>query len=311
MFKRSVMVVIAAVVLISMGLTVLFLPSLKKDEKGHKSPNQLALIYIEGVIVGGRGQSGLLSEIGGTDAVIRQLHEARDDKNVKAIVLRINSPGGSVPATQEVGEELKKIRQGGKPIIVSMGDVAASGGYWLAALADKVYANPSTMTGSIGVYMPYSNWEELYKKIGIRQEKIKSGVHKDILSPERQITPEERVILQTMVDDMYDQFVTVVAEGRKMEPSQVRKIADGRIYTGKQAKELGLVDELGNLYDAIDGAATVAGITGKPQIKEYGKLSAWDVLFGGEGKVSFEQILFRQISSNLPLTAPLAMPERW
>ena len=311
MFKRSVMVVIAAVVLISMGLTVLFLPSLKKDEKGHKSPNQLALIYIEGVIVGGRGQSGLLSEIGGTDAVIRQLHEARDDKNVKAIVLRINSPGGSVPATQEVGEELKKIRQGGKPIIVSMGDVAASGGYWLAALADKVYANPSTMTGSIGVYMPYSNWEELYKKIGIRQEKIKSGVHKDILSPERQITPEERVILQTMVDDMYDQFVTVVAEGRKMEPSQVRKIADGRIYTGKQAKELGLVDELGNLYDAIDGAATVAGITGKPQIKEYGKLNAWDVLFCGEGKVSFEQILFRQISSNLPLTAPLAMPERW
>lgn len=311
MFKRSVMVVIAAVVLISMGLAVLFLPSLKKGEKANKSPNQLALIYVEGVIVGGRGQSGLLSEIGGTDAVIRQLHEARDDNNVKAIVLRINSPGGSVPATQELGEELKKIRQGGKPIIVSMGDVAASGGYWLAALADKVYANPSTITGSIGIYMPYSNWEELYKKIGVRQEKIKSGVHKDILSPERQITPEERAILQAMVDDMYDQFVTVVAEGRKMEPSQVRRIADGRIYTGKQAKELGLIDELGNLYDAIDGAAAIAGITGKPQIKEYGKLNAWDVLFGGEGKVSFEQILFRQIRSDLPLTAPLAMPERW
>ena len=311
MFKRSVMLVIAGMVLISLGATALFLPSPDSGKKARNRAQQLAVIHVEGVIMGGRGQSGLLSEIGGIDAVIRQLHEARDDDSIKAIVIRINSPGGSVSATQELGIEMKKVRLAGKPIIVSMGDVAASGGYWLAALADKVYANPSTLTGSIGVYMPYSNWEELYKKIGVHQEKIKSGVHKDILAPERQMTIAERAIIQTMVDDMYEQFVTVVAEGRNMDQARVRQLADGRIYTGKQAKELGLVDELGNFYDAIDGAAQIAGIQGKPRIKEYGKLKPWEVLFGGEGKAGLEQILFRQLKNDLPLTAPLAMPERW
>lgn len=311
MFKRSVMLVIAGMVLISLGAAALFLPSPDSGKKARNRAQQLAVIHVEGVIMGGRGQSGLLSEIGGIDAVIRQLHEARDDDSIKAIVIRINSPGGSVSATQELGIEMKKVRLSGKPIIVSMGDVAASGGYWLAALADKVYANPSTLTGSIGVYMPYSNWEELYKKIGVHQEKIKSGVHKDILAPERQMTVAERAIIQTMVDDMYEQFVTVVAEGRNMDQARVRQLADGRIYTGKQAKELGLVDELGNFYDAIDGAAHIAGIQGKPRIKEYGKLKPWEVLFGGEGKIGLEQIFFRQLKNDLPLTAPLAMPERW
>ena len=310
MFKRSVMTVIAGIVLLSLGLAVLFLPG--AGHKGtKKSEMKLALIHIEGVIMGGRGQSGLLVDIGGIDAVIRQLHDARDDESIRAIVLRINSPGGSVPATQELGEEIRKVRSAGKPVIVSMGDVAASGGYWLAALADKVYANPSTITGSIGIYMPYSNWEELYRKIGVQSEKIKSGPHKDILSPERPITPAERAIIQKMVDDMYEQFVTVVAEGRNLDPAKVRQIGDGRIYTGKQAKELGLVDELGNLYDAIDGAAAIAGIQGKPRLKEYGKRNPWEMLFGGESSLNWESILFRQLKNDSPLTAPLAMPERW
>ena len=310
MFKRSVMTVIAGIVLLSLGLAVLFLPG--AGHKGtKKSEMKLALIHIEGVIMGGRGQSGLLVDIGGIDAVIRQLHDARDDESIRAIVLRINSPGGSVPATQELGEEIRKVRSAGKPVIVSMGDVAASGGYWLAALADKVYANPSTITGSIGIYMPYSNWEELYRKIGVQSEKIKSGPHKDILSPERPITPAERAIIQKMVDDMYEQFVTVVAEGRNLDPAKVRQIGDGRIYTGKQAKELGLVDELGNLYDAIDGAAAIAGIQGKPRLKEYGKRNPWEMLFGGESSLNWESILFRQLKNDRPLTAPLAMPERW
>lgn len=310
MFKRSVMMVIAGIVLLSLGLAVLVLPG-----SGHKNAKKgdmkLALIHVEGVIMGGRGQSGLLVDIGGIDAVIRQLHDARDDESIRAIVLRINSPGGSVPATQELGEEIRKVRSAGKPVIVSMGDVAASGGYWLAALADKVYANPSTITGSIGIYMPYSNWEELYKKIGVQPEKIKSGPHKDILTPERPITQAERGIIQDMVNDMYDQFVTVVAEGRNLDPAKVRQIGDGRIYTGKQAKELGLVDELGNLYDAIDGAAAIAGIRGKPRLKEYGKRNPWDMLFGGENSLNWESILFRQLKNDSPLTAPLAMPERW
>lgn len=310
MFKRSVMMVIVGIVLLSLGLAVLFLPAAGyKNTK--KSDMKLALIHVEGVIMGGRGQSGLLVDIGGIDAVIRQLHDARDDESIRAIVLRINSPGGSVPATQELGEEIRKVRSAGKPVIVSMGDVAASGGYWLAALADKVYANPSTITGSIGIYMPYSNWEELYRKIGVQPEKIKSGPHKDILTPERPITPAERTIIQNMVDDMYEQFVTVVAEGRNLDPDKVRQIGDGRIYTGKQAKELGLVDELGNLYDAIDGAAAIAGIQGKPRLKEYGKRNPWEMLFGGESSLNWESILFRQLKIDTPLTAPLAMPERW
>lgn len=310
MFKRSVMMVIVGIVLLSLGLAVLFPPAAGyKNTK--KSDMKLALIHVEGVIMGGRGQSGLLVDIGGIDAVIRQLHDARDDESIRAIVLRINSPGGSVPATQELGEEIRKVRSAGKPVIVSMGDVAASGGYWLAALADKVYANPSTITGSIGIYMPYSNWEELYRKIGVQPEKIKSGPHKDILTPERPITPAERTIIQNMVDDMYEQFVTVVAEGRNLDPDKVRQIGDGRIYTGKQAKELGLVDELGNLYDAIDGAAAIAGIQGKPRLKEYGKRNPWEMLFGGESSLNWESILFRQLKIDTPLTAPLAMPERW
>ncbi|EAX46713.1 signal peptide peptidase SppA, 36K type [Thermosinus carboxydivorans Nor1] len=308
MFKRTVMYVIAAVVLVSLVGAAFIIPGLKT--KGAAAQGKVAVIYIDGVIIGGRGQSALLAEYGGTDDIMRQLHEARDDAAVRAVVLRINSPGGSAPASQEVGEEVKKLRAAGKIVVTSMGDVAASGGYWIAALTDKIYANPATMTGSIGVYIPYANWEELYRKIGIRQEKIKSGPHKDILSPERSMTGEERAIIQAMVDDMYNQFVAVVAEGRKMDPARVRQLADGRIYTGNQAKELGLVDELGNLYDAIDGAARLAGIKGKPQVIEYGKHSPWDYLLSLRAPTLLEKVL-QQPHNQLPLTAPLALPEKW
>jgi protease-4 len=170
------------------------------------------------------------------------------------------------------------------------------------------------MTGSIGVYMPYANWEELYKKVGIYQEKIKSGPHKDILSPERQMTDAEREIIQVMVDDIYNQFVDVVAQGRKMDKEQVKKLADGRIYTGNQAKQLGLVDELGNMYDAIDGASQLAGIEGKPTIKEFGKTSPWNMVFGPSEKIStlLEQFLFQKAGNQLNLGVPLeAAPEKW
>lgn len=310
MFKRTVVLVIAVVVLFSM-VAVAFIAPMVRNRNMAAGQGKIAVIYVEGVIMGGRGQNSLLSEYGGTDLVIKQLHEARDDQSVKAVLLRINSPGGSAPASQEVGEEIKKLRAAGKIVVASMGDVAASGGYWLAACSDKIYANPATLTGSIGVYMPYSNWEELYKKIGIRQEKIKSGEHKDILSPERQMTDEERAIIQTMVNDMYNQFVTIVAEGRKMDPVRVRQLADGRIYTGNQAKELGLVDELGNMYDAIDGTAELAGIKGKPEIKEYGRVNPLAVLLGANEQIRFDKVLFKQLNDGMPIMAPLAMPEKW
>lgn len=310
MYKKSVIIVIAVLILISLvGLA--FRGS---DKQKPIQSEKIAIIYVEGVIVGGRGQNNVFTEQGGTDQVIKQLHEARDDASVKAIVLRINSPGGSAAASQEVGEEIKKLRAKGKVVVTSMGDVAASGGYWLAACTDKIYANPTTMTGSIGVYVPYANWEELYKKVGIYQEKIKSGTHKDILSPERAMTSEERAIIQVMVDDIYNQFVTVVADGRKMDVEQVRKLADGRIYTGNQAKQLGLVDELGNMYDAIDGATALAGINGKPVIKEYGKQSPWNMLFGSSEQASslLEKVIINQAKNALSIGALGELsPDKW
>lgn len=309
MYKKSVIIVVVLFIIASLvGLAV------RGSGKKPSQTEKIAVIYVEGVIMGGHGQSNVFVEQGGTDQVIKQLHEARDDESVKAVILRINSPGGSAAASQEVGVEIKKLRATGKIVVTSMGDVAASGGYWLAACTDKIYANSTTMTGSIGVYVPYANWEELYKKVGIYQEKIKSGPHKDILSPERTMTSEEREIIQLMVDDIYDQFVTVVAQGRNMEIDQVRKLADGRIYTGNQAKQLGLVDELGNMYDAIDGAAQLAGISGKPEIKEYGKSSPWSMLFGANEQVGslLEKIIFNQAKNALNMGATQELsPDKW
>jgi len=305
--KKMSIVLLAIVVLGCLIFIAAKTPGLKQNYGLGK----IALIHVDGVIIGGRGQSGLFSEHGGTDNIIRQLHDARDDESVKAIVLRINSPGGSVAATQEVGEEIQKVRATGKIVVASMGDIAASGGYWLAVMTDKIYANSTTLTGSIGVYMPYANWQELFQKIGIHQEKIKSGIHKDILSPDRPMTEEERKIIQAIVDQMYDQFVDVVADGRKMDRQTVRQLADGRIYTGIQAKELGLVDDLGNLYDAIDGAAKMAGITGKVQLKEYDKMNPFSMFWGANEKIDFSMLIPTQLRQTLPLTTPLAMPARW
>lgn len=308
MFKKTVVLLLAAIVILSLVVVLVVYPNGRQRKMAGN--DKIAVVYVDGVIVGGRGQSSLLGDYGGTDGIIRQLHAARDDESVKAVIIRINSPGGSAPASQEVGDEVRKLRKAGKTVVASMGDIAASGGYWIAACSDKIYANSATLTGSIGVYIPYSNWEELYNKIGIHQEKIKSGPHKDILSPERPMTPEERALIQGMVDDLYNQFVAVVAEGRNMDETKVRQLADGRIYTGRQAQELGLVDEMGNMYDAIDGTAKMAGIAGKPDIVEYGKMSPWSILLGASDKVSMEQFFYRQLSEQsgfLP-AAPLAAP---
>lgn len=308
MYKRSVVLVLIAVIVISAIALAFQMPGVRRTKA---SADKVAIIYVEGIIMGGHGQGGILNDQGGTDNVIKQLHEARDDKDVKAVVLRINSPGGSAPASQELGEEIKKLRATGKVVVASMGDIAASGGYWIAAVSDKIYANPATLTGSIGVYIPYSNWEELYKKIGIQQEKIKSGPHKDILSPDRAMTAEERAMVQVMVDDLYQQFIEVVSEGRKMDENQVRKLADGRVYTGHQAKDLGLIDEYGNLYDAIDGAAALAGLNSKPEIVEYGRSNPLSMLVGATSKTDIEKLLLEQVTADNEGTfpMPLALPE--
>ncbi len=248
----------------------------------------IAVINMSGVIISGEDNDSIWGQsIDGVTSgrVMRQIRAASKDDNVKAILLRIDSPGGSVTATEEIGRELKRFKDAtNKPIVASMGNTAASAGYWLAACqSDKIYANESTLTGSIGVYMPYTNIEELYNKIGLRSDKIKSGPYKDILSPDRPMTPEERTILQNMVNEMYNQFVQTIAAGRKMDVEKVKTLADGRVYTGKQALELGLVDEIGNYYDALAATGNMVGLGDTPQIKSFDNTKVrWQSVFGAQ-----------------------------
>ena len=197
--------------------------------------------------------------------VIEQLHGFRDNDNIKAIVLRIDSPGGGVGPSQEIHDEVKAI-DATKPVIVSMGSVAASGGYYIAASAREIVANPGTITGSIGVIMEFTNFQELLDKIGLSSVVVKSGEYKDIGSPSREMTSLERQILQDLIDDVHSQFVASVAVGRKLDEEAVRKIADGRIFSGRRAMDMGLVDRMGNLDVAIRRAAELAGIDGEPNV---------------------------------------------
>lgn len=196
---------------------------------------------------------------------IKQLHYAKDNSSIKAVVLRIDSPGGAVGPTQEIYAEIIKLKKI-KPIVVSMGSVAASGGYYISAPTNIIYANPGTITGSIGVLMKLANFQELLDKIGIKSLVVKSGEFKDSGSPVRPITEREKKVMQSIIDNMHNQFVLAVANGRKIQVDKVREIADGRIFTGEQAQLIKLVDKLGNLQDAIAEAATISGIKEKPRI---------------------------------------------
>ena len=197
--------------------------------------------------------------------VIEQLHDFRDNDNIKALVLRIDSPGGGVGPSQEIHDEVKALDVI-KPVVVSMGSVAASGGYYIAASAREIIANPGTITGSIGVIMEFTNFQELLDKIGLNSVVVKSGEYKDIGSPSREMTAPEREILQNLIDDVHSQFVASVAEGRQMDEALVASIADGRIFSGHRAMQLGLVDKMGNLEVAIQRAAELAGVDGEPKV---------------------------------------------
>jgi protease-4 len=191
--------------------------------------------------------------------ILEDLRDFREDSAIKAIVLRIDSPGGSVAPSQEIHDAVKKTVEL-KPVVVSMGSVAASGGYYIAVAGQQIVANPGTMTGSIGVIMEFANYEELLKKIGWQNIVVKSGRFKDIGSPNRPMSDADRQILQVMIDDVQAQFVNAVVQGRNLSLEKVQKVADGRIMTGRQAFEAGLVDKLGGLETAIELAAELAGV---------------------------------------------------
>lgn len=235
--------------------------------------DKVALVRVTGMIVDS------------TD-VIEELKEYEKDNSIKAVILRVDSPGGAVAPSQEIYEEILKLKEK-KKIVVSMGTVAASGGYYISAPADKIVANAGTLTGSIGVIMEIPNISGLMQKIGVETQVIKSGEHKDIASMFKSLKPEEKQILQNVLDDVHDQFIQAVSEGRKMEFEEIKKLADGRIFTGRMAKEAGLVDELGNLQDAIRLAGELTGIKGEPEVvQKKEKFSALDLLKGNfAGKV--------------------------
>ena len=219
---------------------------------------------------GGFGNKVAIIDIKGSimrsESIIRQIHKYRDNHSVKAIVLRINSPGGSVGPVQEIYKEISKLQ---KPVVTSMGSVAASGGYYIASASDWIFANPGTITGSIGVIMQFINVKKLSDKIGIDMEIIKSSKYKATGVPTKELTQDEKEVLQIAVDDVHSQFVDAVLKGREhvgLTKEEISEIADGRIFSGKQALEEKLIDHLGNLQDTVDYAAKKVGIKGRPKI---------------------------------------------
>jgi protease-4 len=236
--------------------------------------------------------------------VVDLLKKYRKDDHIKAIILRIDSPGGSTAASQEIYREVERTNAK-KKVVASMGNVAASGGYYIALAAEKIVANPATLTGSIGVIMEIANFKEILRKIGVGHEAVKSGPYKDIGSPLREMKPDERRLLEELIGNVQRQFVEVVIKGRKLSRERVEKIADGRVFTGAQAKELGLVDTLGSFEDAVDLTKKMVGLSGDVKLiyPEKKRVSLWNLIFNslmGEIKES--------LSSTFPLSPLLLVP---
>ncbi|MBO0720412.1 MAG: signal peptide peptidase SppA [Blastocatellia bacterium] len=284
--KRSTLAwtLIAGVILCGLFFVALFaaMMMMSDGESFIGSGDRIAVVPVEGVI-----NDDLAKEVD------RHLKQYGDDARVKAIILRINSPGGGVSASQEIYREVKRIKdERKKKVVVSMASVAASGGYYIACPADKIFANPGTITGSIGVIAEWFNFKELAAWAKVKPVVFKSGEFKDTGSPTRDLTDREKKYFQGMIDELYGQFVSAVTEGRKgkgeeaggLTEESIKKLADGRVYTGEGAKRYGLIDEIGNYEDAVKDAAKLVGIKGEPQIvtppKPREGLSILDLLLG-------------------------------
>ncbi|OPY68665.1 MAG: putative signal peptide peptidase SppA [Syntrophorhabdaceae bacterium PtaU1.Bin034] len=264
--KKAFVVILSLVVII---FFVSFIAGLSSQPSGDR----IGVVEIEGVISGSKETM---------DDIIR----FKEDPTIKGVILRINSPGGGVGPTQEIYREVIKLKEK-KKVYVSMGTSCASGGYYIASAAEKLYANPSTITGSIGVIMQLMIIEDVLKKIGLKNNTIKAGEFKDAGSPFRGMTPEERAYMEGITESIHEQFMKDIAAGRKMKLETVRKLAQGKIYTGNQAKELGLIDAIGNFYDTVDALKDELKITGKPS------------LIYTEKPFSFSKWLFGSISQEL------------
>ena len=244
----------------------------------YSTGDQIAVIYVQGVMITGGLPDGF--GFATSESICKNIRLATDDNSVKAIVLRVNSPGGSPAAAQEIAHEIKKAKSE-KPVVVSMGDVAASAAYYISAPTDWIIANPDTITGSIGVIWIFENKSGYYDEEGIDHWVAKSGEFKDMGGDWRNLTEKEKIYAEEVVMDAFSRFVDEVAAGRNISREQVLNLSDGRVYTGAGAMDLGLVDGIGNMYDAIDIAAELGNCTGEPEIKYMNKPSLSQLLFGG------------------------------
>ncbi|MDA8334199.1 MAG: signal peptide peptidase SppA [Peptococcaceae bacterium] len=240
---------------------------------GRLGGDRVAVVRIDGVITEGVAPS-FWSQGSGAARSLAELGAIRGRRNVRAVVIRLNSPGGSAAASQEIAREVEEVRASGRKVVASMGDMSASGAYWVACSADRIVADPATVTGSIGVITRVPQLTSLYRRMGIEEEVFKSGKYKDMGSPGRALTGDERSIFVAMVEDVYGQFVNHVAGSRHLSAGRVRELADGRVYTGRQAVGAGLVDALGNLDDAVRLAGSLAGVKGEPRVVEV-RLGGW------------------------------------
>jgi protease-4 len=263
------------------------------------SKNRIAVIVADGTIMQGQGENGVV----GGDRIATQIEKARNDKNVKAIVLRINSPGGDALASDNMWREVM-LTKGVKPIIASMGDVAASGGYYMAMACDEIVAMPNTITGSIGVFGVMFEAKKLLNDVGLTFDVVQTGAYSNLGSPSMEFTEGERRIIQSGVDKIYEDFTTKVAQGRNMEVSEIKKIAGGRVWIGAEAKDIGLVDVLGDFQTALDIAAAEAGLKeGDYRLKMYGakKDDLLTKLLGGTATDLKQQAIREELGTLYPV----------
>ena len=285
--KPILMILVVAFGLGVIFFAVLYLATLVSGGRSSRplaplpGMDKVALVKIEGLLVN-------------ADHIVEEINDHADDSSIKAIIIRIDSPGGGVVVSQEIYNAVLNARNTGKKkVVMSLGSVAASGGYYIAAAGDRIVANPGTLTGSIGVKMEFANVEKLLEKIGVKGMVVKAGEYKDIGSPYREMSEPEKKLLQAVIDDVHSQFIEAVAKGRNLPEADVKAIADGRVFTGRQALQLKLVDQLGDLEDSILVAAEMAGIKGKPKIVKKEKKVPFLEYFKEEAASWFSEVVSR------------------
>lgn len=265
------LVVLGMIALFAVGVTIIVLSIAGPAERGTFSSgfgDKIGLVEIKGVI-------------SSSESAVRQIKSYREDSSIRALLLRIESPGGGVAASQEIYEEVRKTRESGKPVVVSMGAIAASGGYYIALGASRIVANRGTLTGSIGVISEFLQVSEALGKLGVSVNTIKAGALKDAGSPTKEMTAKDRAYFQALMDEVHEQFIGVVASEREMSPGEIRPLADGSVMTGEAAVAAGLIDTIGTYEDAILIAADLAGVEGEPSlVRERVRRSFWDGIFG-------------------------------